>query len=158
MMSFKARSVMFAVINIFMAGAMSVTADLLHGAISYRTLIMMLIGFAVGMVLSYIIPFDKISAWTCRICRVKREGIAGGLVGNIIPAFMNTAVIGAVMTAINVSPIKLGFSVYINAYLSVIWILIPISYVVACFANPLAVRAGLAVERNIRKKDKEDEE
>ena len=87
-MSFRAKAAMFGVMNVFMSVAMSVTADIKNGSVSARTLLMIVVGFIVGMVLSFIIPFGKISAMSCRAFGIDGNGIAGNLVGNIVPAFI----------------------------------------------------------------------
>lgn len=150
-MSFRAKAAMFGVMNVFMSVAMSFTADIKNGSVSARTLLMIAVGFIVGMVLSFIIPFGKISAMSCRAFGIDGNRIAGNLVGNIVPAFINIVIIGAVMTAVNVSPFKLGMKIYIEAFFSVFPIQLIVGYIVACIANPISLSVGKAIQKRCRK-------
>ena len=71
--------------------------------------------------------------------------------GNIVPAFINIVIIGAVMTAVNVSPFKLGIKIYIEAFFSVFPIQLIVGYIVACIANPISLSVGKAVQKRCRK-------
>ena len=155
-MSGKAKACMFVILNLCMALAMSITADLLHGGLSPRTLLMTLIGFAVGMVLSYLIPFGGIGNALCRAVHCNRQSFPGALLAGIVPALVNTVVIAAVMTWINVPPLTVGWQGYGQAYASVLPWLIPVAYLVGTAVEPLSVRAAIAVDKRTTKNRREE--
>lgn len=151
-MSQKAKFLMFSVINVSMALAMNVTASIIHRSIGYKTVLLVLIGYAVGMVLSYLIPFGRIGEWFANMLHAKNL-IFRSIASNIIPAIINTAIIGLIMTLINV-PLAIGFIGLVKAYFSDIWILCIVATAVACFVNLLAIKAGIKADG--RKKEDEN--
>lgn len=143
-MSQKAKFLMFSVINVSMALAMNVAASIIHRSIGYKTVLLVLIGYAVGMVLSYLIPFGRIGEWFANTLHAKNL-IFRSIATNIIPAVINTAIIGIIMTLINV-PLEIGFGGLVKSYFSDIWILWIVATAVACFINPLAIKAGIKAD------------
>ncbi|MGM9646420.1 MAG: hypothetical protein ACI3XS_07010 [Eubacteriales bacterium] len=151
-MSQKAKFLMFSVVNVSMALAMNVTASIIHRSIGYKTVPLVFIGYAVGMVLSYLIPFGIIGEWFSNTLHAKNL-IFRSIASNIIPAVINTAIIGLIMTLINV-PLAIGLSGLVKAYFSDIWILCIVATAVACFVNPLAIKVGIKADG--RKKEDEN--
>lgn len=127
--------------NIAMASVMSVAADFLNGGLTPRTFAMIPAGFAVGLIMNFIIPYHRINrALFGRIARAPLRSVLSA----IPPAVIQTAGIGAVMTAIGVASQHLSFREYLSAYATTTVSLIPIAYVVAFAIQPLAARtAGL---------------
>lgn len=134
------------VMNAAMSVSMSLSAALLHGEIGWGILPMTLLGFAVGMVLSFLLPYDRMSAGMCRCLRVKAETeekkFVAGLVGTLPPAVIQTVVISAVMTAIQLLPHNHELQNYLHAYGKTTLVLSPIAYVTALLVRPLAARWG----------------
>lgn len=129
-----------AIMNLAMATAMSLTADLLHGGVSVLTLPMIVLGFAVGMILSCLLPYDRMSSGLYRLLRIGKRRCLAHLIGTLPPAVIQTVMISAVMTAVQVLPHNPGLMGYLSAYGEITLILIPIAYAVALAVNPLAVR------------------
>ena len=150
-MSFKVKFVMFSILNIMMAAAMSLTADIINQSLSLRTLLMVLVGYVVGMTLSFLIPWNKVSGFICGLFHLKNKFLCI-LVGSIVPSFVNTAIISFVMVFINVNPFKLGWNITFGAYFSTFWIMQLVAYIVSCFANPIS---GLVASKMIEGGKKE---
>ena len=131
---------MAVIMNIAMATAMSLTADLLHGGVNYKTLLMILLGFVVGMIMSFVIPYNRMSAGLCRILKVEKKKCLSHLVATLPPAVIQTVLISAVMTAVNVFPHNPVLKVYLAAYCQTTPIMILVGYAVALAVNPIAVR------------------
>ena len=144
-MSQKAKFLMFSVINVAMAVSMNIAASIIHRSIGYKTALLILLGYIIGMVLSYLIPFGRIGEWCANTLHAKNL-IFKSIASNIIPATVNTVIIGLVMTLINVPIAIIGFAGFIKAYFSDIWILCIVATAVACFVNPLAVKAGIMTD------------
>lgn len=128
------------IMNLAMAIAMSLTADLLHGGVSVMTLLMMLLGFVVGMIPSFIIPYGRISAALCRLLKVEKNRVLSHLVATLPPAVIQTVIISAVMTAVNVLPHNPALAAYLSAYAQTTPIMISVAYAVALAVNPIALR------------------
>lgn len=131
---------MAVIMNIAMATAMGLTADLLHGGVGVMTLLMILLGFVVGMAVSFMIPYDRMSAGLCRLLRVEKHRFLSHLIATLPPAVIQTVVIGAVMTAVNVLPHNPTLKGYLAAYGQTTPVLILVAYAVALAVNPIAVR------------------
>lgn len=129
------------IMNIAMAIAMSLTADLLHGGLNVMTLLMILLGFVVGMILSFIIPYGRMSYGLCRLLKVEKHKLLSHLVATLPPAVIQTVIISAVMTAVNVLPHSPILKVYLTAYGQTTPIMILVAYVVALVVKPIAVRS-----------------
>lgn len=128
------------IMNLAMATAMSLTADLMHGGVSARTLLMILLGFVVGMILSCVLPYGRMSAGLCRLFRVEKRKLLSHLIGTLPPAVIQTLMISAVMTAVQVLPHHPVLMRYLSAYVETTLVLIPVAYAVSLVINPLAVR------------------
>ena len=128
------------IMNIAMAIAMSLTADLMHKGLSSRTLLMMLLGFVVGMIPSFFIPYDRMSAKLCRLLKVEKSRVLSHLVATLPPAVIQTLIISAVMTAVNVLPHSMSLNIYMTAYVQTTPVMILVAYVVALAVNPIAIR------------------
>lgn len=141
-MPLKIQKIMFTVLNLMLAVAMSITAGILTDTLSYMTLLMVLIGYSIGMTLSFLIPWDKVSNFVCAKLHIKNP-ILKILVGGIIPSFVTTSIIAFVMVLINVNPIETGWDITFKAYFGIFWIMQLVAYVVSCFANPLSLFIAL---------------
>ena len=134
------KAVMNVIMNTAMAIAMSLTADLMHGGLSARTWLMILLGFVVGMILSLLIPYDRMSRGLCRLLKVETRKLLSHLVATLPPAVIQTVMISAVMTAVNVLPYSPSWNVYLTAYGQTTPTMILVAYVVALAVTPIAVR------------------
>ena len=132
------------VFNAIVALGMCITADLLNGGLSSRTILMYLVGFTCAFILSLVIDSPKLSATFAKLFKLDPKSLAGQLVGGILPAFVNTIVICLVMLIINVNPFEIGFVPFVFAYLSMLWKLTIVAYVLSFPAN---IIAGKAVQK-----------
>ena len=153
-MTKKSRLINEMLMNLAMATAMSFAADIKNGTLSLRTLLMIPVGFAVGMLVSYLVPYGKIAQTLCRKAKAERGSLPAALLSGIAPAILNTLVIGAVMTAINVPLAVVGTAGYFSAYFSTLWVLIPVAYVVGVLVKPLADKASAAAEKSQKRREK----
>ena len=130
---------MYAVMNLAMASAMSISADLLHGGITTRTFLMIPIGALVGLLLNFFVPYDRISQAIFKHVRGKQIRY---FLFALPPAILQTAAISAVMTAIGLARQHVGLQGYLSAYATTTLLLIPIAYIVALAVQPLALYAA----------------
>lgn len=148
-MSKKSIFLMFSIMNVVMATAMSVSASVIHADFSYKTVALIPLGYAIGMILSYLIPLGRIGEWGAKVLHAKHPA-AVAVSSSLIPAAINTAVIGFFMSLINI-PLEIGAGAFIISYLSDLWKLYIVGIAVASITNPLATKAALTFDNRSKK-------
>lgn len=114
--------------NMIMSIAMNITVNCMNHTmnasfISFRTLVMILLGFIIGEILSFIVPIARM-----------RQGENRYVTSCLIGA-LNTIVISFVMTWINVRVIPIVIQVYLQSLLP----LFIVSTLVAIIAEPIVL-------------------
>lgn len=143
--SIKFLVVMNVVANLPMAIAMSVSAPLLSGQpiVMGNLLINVLIGFILACLINILLPIQKISKGFLALFKLKPEGFAGNLVGNIPACLLFVLIIGLVLTYYNVREIPAFLFAFIGTFLP----LYIICFIVSMIFIPLALKAAAAADK-----------
>jgi len=133
------------IMNLPMAIAMSVTAPLLMGEeiFNLHTLFMIFLGFVLATVINLLIPIQKISKGFAGLFKLNTDGFAGNFVGNIPVCLIFVAIIGFILTAINVKV----FPAILFAFLATFLPLYLVCFIVSMIFAPLALKAAMAADK-----------
>ena len=139
------------VMNLPMAIALSITAPLIMGedVFTVHTLWMILIGFVLATIINLVVPIQKISKGFAGRFNLKEKTFLGEFVGNIPVCFIFTAVIGLIMTAINVPK----FPIFIFAFLGTFLPIYIVCFIVSMIFAPLAFKAAMAADQKVISKE-----
>ena len=140
--------------NTPLAVVMSLAAPLLSGQPIVPTsfILNVIVAFIIATLLNLILPVQKMSMAVPAALHVNPQGIAGRLIGNVIPAAIFVFVIGMVLTAINVVPhLPAGapaLPIVFGEFLATVVPLYVLCFIISFIMTPIALKAGMAADRH----------
>lgn len=140
--------------NLPLAIVMSLAAPLLSGQpiVPASFALNVLVAFVIATLLNLILPVQKMSVAVPSALHLDPHGIAGLLVGNVIPALIFVVVIGVSLTALNViphlPPEAPAAAAVLGEFAATALPLYALCFVVSLIMTPIALKAGMAADRH----------
>lgn len=133
------------VANIPLAIAMSITAPILMGekVLTLNLLVNIIIGFILACIINLVFPIQKISMGVPAKFKINPEGIAGRLVGNMVPCFIFVVIIGLVLTAYNVRQMPAIIFAFLGTFIP----LYIACFIISMIFIPIAMKAAMAADK-----------